>query len=87
MAAALDVVGRAPASARPALQAAAYSAFGSGLKVACVVGAGVAVLGAGAAFRYLPGRAERVGVPAEDGAVEDPLVAGAGLPVGLATGS
>jgi DHA2 family multidrug resistance protein-like MFS transporter len=70
MAAALDVVGRAPATARPALQAAAYSAFGSGLKIACVVGAGVAVLGAGAAFRFLPGR---VG-PA------DPAVAGAAIP-------
>jgi hypothetical protein len=60
MAAALDVVGRAPATARPALQAAAFSAFGSGLKVACMVGAGVAVLGAAAAFTFLPGRAASV---------------------------
>jgi EmrB/QacA subfamily drug resistance transporter len=63
MAAALAVVGRAPGAARPVLQAAAFDAFGSGLKVACVVGTGVAVAGAVAAFRLLPGRgAEAVDV-------------------------
>jgi hypothetical protein len=58
MAAALAVVERAPGAARPVLQAAAFDAFGSGLKVACVVGTGVAVAGAIAAFRLLPGRGE-----------------------------
>ncbi len=63
MAAALAVVERAPRSARPLLQAAAFDAFGSGLKAACVVGTGVAVVGALAAFRLLPGRH---GAPSDD---------------------
>jgi EmrB/QacA subfamily drug resistance transporter len=56
MAAALAVVGRAPKVDRSLLQSVAFSAFGSGLKVACVAGAGVAVLGALGSFRLLPGR-------------------------------
>jgi EmrB/QacA subfamily drug resistance transporter len=56
MAAALEVVHRAPSAVQPILRDAAFGAFGSGLKVACVVGAGVAVLGAGLVFRLLPGR-------------------------------
>ncbi len=56
MAAALAVAGHAPAGVQPVLQAAAFSAFGAGLKIACIVGAGVALLGATVAFRFLPGR-------------------------------
>lgn len=59
MAAALAVVGRAPKVDRSLLQSVAFSAFGSGLKVACVAGAGVAVLGALGSFRLLPGRTRR----------------------------
>ncbi len=56
MAAALAVVAHAPHAARPALDSIAFTAFHSGLRVACIAGAGVAVLGALAAFRLLPGR-------------------------------
>ena len=56
MAAALAVVGHAPRAARPALESIAFNAFHSGLQVACIAGAGVAVLGALAAFKLLPGR-------------------------------
>jgi EmrB/QacA subfamily drug resistance transporter len=56
MAAALAVVAHAPPAARPALESVAFTAFHSGLRVACIAGAGVAVLGALAAFRLLPGR-------------------------------
>ena len=56
MAAALAVVGHAPQAAQPALQSIAFTAFHSGLQVACIAGAGVAVLGALAACRLLPGR-------------------------------
>jgi hypothetical protein len=56
MAAALAVVGHAPRAARPALESIAFNAFHSGLQVACMAGAGVAVLGALAAFMLLPGR-------------------------------
>ena len=55
VAAALAVVAHAPASARPALESIAFKAFHSGLEVACIAGAGVAVLGALAAFKLLPG--------------------------------
>jgi len=58
MAAALAVVQRAPAAAQPVLRAAAFDGFGSGLRAACVVGAGVAVIGALVAFRLLPGRGD-----------------------------
>jgi hypothetical protein len=56
MAAALAVVSHAPHAAQPALQSIAFTAFHSGLRVACIAGAGVAVLGALVAFRLLPGR-------------------------------
>jgi hypothetical protein len=56
MAAALAVVGHAPSTAQPALQSITFNAFHSGLEVACIAGAGVAVLGALAAGRLLPGR-------------------------------
>jgi len=56
MAAALAVVHHAPGAAQPVLQAAAFSAFGAGLKAACLVGAGIAILGALYAFASLPGR-------------------------------
>ena len=56
VAAALAVVGHAPAAARPALETIVFTAFHSGLEVACIAGAGVAVLGALAAFKLLPGR-------------------------------
>ena len=66
MAAALAVVGHAPRAARPALESIAFSAFHSGLQVACIAGAGVAVFGALVAFRLLPGRgAPEVQVAAE----------------------
>jgi EmrB/QacA subfamily drug resistance transporter len=66
MAAALAVVAHAPHAARPALESIAFTAFHSGLRVACIAGAGVAVLGALAAFRLLPGR----GAPEVQPAVE-----------------
>jgi EmrB/QacA subfamily drug resistance transporter len=75
MAAALAVVHHAPAAAQPILQAATFSAFGAGLKAACMVGAGVAVLGALYAFRFLPGRrgvATPIEVPAGAEAVRVP---------------
>ena len=56
MAAALAVVSHAPHSVQPALQSVAFTAFHSGLRVACIAGAGVALMGAVAAFRLLPGR-------------------------------
>ncbi len=59
MAAALAIVHRAPVSVQPLLRASAFSAFGAGFKVACLVGAGAAVLGALFAFVSLPGRAVR----------------------------
>jgi MFS family permease len=56
IAAALAVVQRAPKSVQPALQAVTSNAFHSGLEVAALAGAVVAVLGAGLAFKLLPGR-------------------------------
>jgi hypothetical protein len=56
VAAALTVVHRAPQAVRPALEETVFHAFHSGLLVACLAGAGVAVLGALAAFRLLPGK-------------------------------
>jgi hypothetical protein len=71
MAAALAVVGRAPHAARPALETIAFNAFHSGLQVACIAGAGVAMLGALAAGKLLPGRgAPEVQLAAEP--VSDP---------------
>ncbi|HEY1444688.1 MAG TPA: MFS transporter [Acidimicrobiales bacterium] len=57
VAAALAVIHHAPQAARPGLEAIVFHAFHSGLEVACLAGAGVALLGAAAAFRLLPGRA------------------------------
>jgi EmrB/QacA subfamily drug resistance transporter len=63
VAAALAVIGHAPRAARPALDSVIDTAFHGGLRVACLAGACVAVLGALAAFRLLPGRmAESVDV-------------------------
>jgi EmrB/QacA subfamily drug resistance transporter len=56
VAAGLAVAERAPSSVRPALESTVFTAFHSGLEVACIAGAGVAVLGALAAFKLLPGR-------------------------------
>jgi hypothetical protein len=70
MAAALAVVHHAPAAVQPVLQASAFSAFGAGFKVACMAGAGVAVLGAIYAFASLPGRGHAAGE-----GVPEPLVA------------
>jgi EmrB/QacA subfamily drug resistance transporter len=56
MAAALTVIAREPSSARPVLQALSFSAFGTGFKIACIVGSAVALLGAFSSFRLLPGR-------------------------------
>jgi len=47
---------------RSSLQSVAFTAFGSGLKVAGVAGAGVAVLGALGTFGLLPGRGRPVEV-------------------------
>jgi EmrB/QacA subfamily drug resistance transporter len=71
MAAAQAVIARAPHGVQAALTSVANSAFGSGLKVACLAGAAVAVLGALVVFRLLPGRTldERVQASADEGHV------------------
>jgi hypothetical protein len=75
MAAALAVVAHAPHAVQPALQSIAFTAFHSGLRVACLAGAGVAVLGALAACRLLPGRgAAEVELAAEPEACPGELV-------------
>jgi hypothetical protein len=83
VAAALAVIHHAPHAVRPALDAIVFHAFHSGLEVACLAGAGVALLGAAAAFRLLPGRereafaaspAETVGPCASDECRDDALV-------------
>jgi EmrB/QacA subfamily drug resistance transporter len=56
MAGALAVAKRAPAEVQPLLVHAANTAFESGLRLSCTVGAAVALLGALAATRFLPGR-------------------------------
>jgi EmrB/QacA subfamily drug resistance transporter len=56
MAAALAVVQHAPRAARPYLENVAFSAFHSGVWVACLAGAVVAAVGAVSAFMLLPGR-------------------------------
>jgi hypothetical protein len=56
MAAALAVVAHAPQAARPGVESIVFTAFHSGLREACLAGAGIAVLGALAACKLLPGR-------------------------------
>ncbi len=56
VAAALAVVKHAPHSVQPYLENIAFTAFHSGLRTACLAGAGVAVVGALIVFRLLPGR-------------------------------
>ena len=58
MAAALTVANRAPVAFRPHLTEVANTAFRSGLRLSCLVGAGVALLGAVVAARFLPPRGE-----------------------------
>ena len=72
VAAALTVVHRAPKAVRPALEQIVFHAFHSGLLVACLAGAGVAVLGALAAFRLLPGKEATADAGAEAPCVECP---------------
>ncbi len=83
MAAALAVVKRAPHSVQPYLQRVAFDAFHSGLYVACMAGAVVAVLGAVAAWILLPGRNAPTDLPGSAGnvdersdAAEDPQIEG-----------
>ena len=68
VAAALTVVGHAPHAVRPALDAVIFTAFHSGLRVACIAGAGVALLGALAALRLLPGHKAESAAGAGSGA-------------------
>jgi hypothetical protein len=78
VAAGLAVAERAPSSVRPALESTVFTAFHSGLEVACIAGAGVAVLGALAAFKLLPGRgAPEVQVAVEGQAASSPASASA----------
>src|SRR6516165_9266985 len=58
VAAALAVIGHAPHAVRPALDSVVFTAFHSGLRAACIAGAGIALLGALVAFRLMPGRRE-----------------------------
>ena len=60
VAAAIAVVGHAPRTVRPALDSMVFTAFHSGLEVACIAGAGVALLGALAAFGLMPGRRDEL---------------------------
>ncbi len=68
VAAALAVVGHAPAAVQPTLRVGIFAAFGSGLRAACLVGAAVAVVGAVVAALLLPGRS---GAAAETAAGAD----------------
>jgi EmrB/QacA subfamily drug resistance transporter len=78
VAAALAVIHRAPQSVRSGLEAIVFHAFHSGLMVACLAGAGVAVVGAAAAFRLLPGREGEAGaatsVESPEDRVSDPCL-------------
>ena len=71
VAAALAVIHHAPHTVRPALDMIVFHAFHSGLEVACLAGAVVALLGAAAAFRLLPGREKAAAASAAPGAAED----------------
>jgi len=57
MAAAQAVIERAPHNVQLGLLSVADGAFHSGLKTACLAGAGVALLGSVVVFKLLPGRA------------------------------
>ena len=59
VAAALAVVGHAPVAVQPTIRTAVFRAFDSGLEAACMVGAGVAVVGAACAFAFLPGHSPK----------------------------
>ncbi len=77
MAAALEVVHHAPVAVQPALESLTSTAFHRGLWAACVTGAGVALLGALAAFGLLPGRGAvhaAAGEPAAQVPERDPEV-------------
>ena len=71
MAAALNVVSHAPSAVQSSLIDSVDLAFSAGLKVACLVAAGVAVVGAIAAFSFLPGRSEMKGTLGEMLSAED----------------
>jgi EmrB/QacA subfamily drug resistance transporter len=79
VAAALAVVARAPASVRPELQAITFHAFHSGLELASLSGAAVAVVGAACAFRLLPGRERKGDAPKEEEGRADELDAAVAL--------
>jgi EmrB/QacA subfamily drug resistance transporter len=72
VAAAITVVHRAPQAVRPTLETIVFHAFHSGLFVACLAGAGVAVVGALAAFRLLPGKEATADAGAEAPCVDCP---------------
>ncbi len=82
MAAALVVVRHAPRAARPYLENIAFSAFHDGLWAACLAGAGVAVVGAVAAFMLLPGRSGVAAVAPGAPAAEVQEEASDGAPCG-----
>ena len=65
VAAALNVAAHSPASVQGILQDAAYNAFTAGLKVSCLAGMAVAIVGSIAAFSFLPGRSEAHGTVGE----------------------
>ncbi len=71
VAAALTVINHAPYAVRPALDSIVFNAFHSGLLVACVAGAGVAVVGAVAAFTLLPGGEREAALAAPGESAED----------------
>jgi EmrB/QacA subfamily drug resistance transporter len=58
MAAAQAVIARAPHGVQAGLLSVANGAFHSGLKTACLAGAGVALLGSVLVYKLLPGRAD-----------------------------
>ncbi len=82
MAAALAVVQHAPRAARPYLENVAFSAFHSGVWVACLAGAVVAAVGAVLAYVLLPGRAAVATgvVPEQSSAVDAVESLGVGEP-------
>jgi hypothetical protein len=81
VAAAITVIHRAPHAVRPALDTIVFHAFHSGLMVACLAGAGVALVGAIATFKLLPGR-ERQTAAAEPAEPAESVGAGASPPCG-----